>query len=257
MKSIKGLLSALSDSTEFAIAFVISTKSSSFRRTGETYAIDERGKIYGSLEGAFGEFILQNLKKAIYNGESFTERFTEFREDAGKHGATCGERTEVFFMYQGKGPRVHIFGAGNLTPLLLSVLQIAGFSCTVIDDDERFLSEIEDVEKYMVDYEKMTGFPEVKPGDFCVIVTRGHMRDLEALKFCLEKSPRYIGMIGSEKKNAELKERFFSEGYTEEDWKRIRTPVGLDIGASSPGEIAVAIAAEIILERRKGFVQGV
>lgn len=251
MITLKKLIEDLRDSGEYVLAIVVSAKSSSFRKSGELYAMDENGRTFGEFEGVFGEFLLKNLKRALFSGESFLERFVEFRADAGKHGATCGERTEVFFMYQGEGPKVHIFGAGNITPLLLQVFEVAGLNSTVIDDDEVFLSKIKGARTFKVDYNKMAGFPEIKPTDFCVIVTRGHTRDLEALKICFEKNPRYIGMIGSEKKNAELKERFISEGFGEDDWKKIRTPIGLDIGAKSPGEIAVAIAAEIISERRK------
>jgi xanthine dehydrogenase accessory factor len=66
------------------------------------------------------------------------------------------------------------------------------------------------------------------------------------LQICLASKARYNGLIGSNKKNSERKERMFRAGYTEEAWERVKTPIGIEIGAQTPGEIAIAIAAEIV-----------
>ena len=86
---------------------------------------------------------------------------------------------------------------------------------------------------------------------FIVIVTRGHGHDADALKPCIGSSAAYVGMMGSRVKVAKLHEEFITKGWTtEEEWKRIHTPIGLKIGSQTIEEIAISIASELVMVRR-------
>jgi xanthine dehydrogenase accessory factor len=140
-----------------------------------------------------------------------------------------------------------VFGAGDLALATANIISIAGFSVVVLDDDSSFLSKVNrPTGTQLIDFDDEASYPSILRKDFCLVMTRGHLQDVKVLRTVLKSSPRYIGMIGSEKKNAEVREELNRMNTSDSHWKRIRTPVGLDIGASTPGEIAVAIAAEVV-----------
>jgi xanthine dehydrogenase accessory factor len=88
------------------------------------------------------------------------------------------------------------------------------------------------------------------PGNYFVVVTRGHERDAEALRACLGRPAAYVGMIGSKSKVAAMRREFLEKGWaTADEWARIRSPIGLEIGSKTVEEIAVSIAAELVLVR--------
>ncbi|MDI3524246.1 XdhC family protein [Kosmotoga sp.] len=231
----------------FVIATVCNTKTSSERMEGEVFGMTYAGKFYGEAEGEFRRFLEANMTKAMKTSMSFMETYIEHRSVAAQWGATCGERTSVFFHYVGPSPKVYIFGAGKLSERVAKILVAADFDVMVMDDNENFLRNFDKICSYRkINYNEPGSFPTIEARDFCVVLTRGHTKDFEALQICLASKARYIGLIGSNKKNSELKERMFRAGYTEEAWERVKTPIGIEIGAQTPGEIAIAIAAEIV-----------
>ena len=231
----------------YVIATVCDAKTSSYRNIGESYSLDSEGQFIGKAEGDYFEFLLTNMRVALRRGKSFLKTYIQHRSDAASSGATCGERTTVFFQYTGVGPVVMIFGAGNLGFTVAKILVTAGYNVRVLDDDPGFLRSFEGVaDTAIISFDDRGTYPEISDGDLCLVLTRGHMNDFNVLRVILKKSPLYIGMVGSEKKNDEVKVRLLESGFDEEQWQRIKTPVGIDIGASTPGEIAVAIAAEVV-----------
>jgi xanthine dehydrogenase accessory factor len=229
------------------IATIINSKTSSFRKNGQMFALTEQNEFMGNYEGEFGEYIKECLLEARKKALSFSDTFIQSRVNAADSGGVCGERTEVFFNYVGESPMVIIFGSGDLGKILANIMQTAGYRVLVVDDEEAFLKDIDDrFDKKLIDYDVKETYPVIEEKDFCVVLTRGHQRDFKALKVIFSYNPRYIGMIGSAKKNEELHEKFINSGYTEEQWQMIKTPIGLEINALTPGEIAIAIAAEIV-----------
>lgn len=231
----------------FVIATVCDTKTSSERMEGEVFGLTYSGNFYGEAEGEFRRFLVTNMTNALKKSISFMRTYSEHRSVAANWGATCGERTSVFFHYVGPSPKVYIFGAGKLSERVAKILVAADFEVVVLDDNENFLKNFDGVcSCRKINYGEPETFPTIEERDFCVVLTRGHTKDFEALRICLASDARYIGMVGSDKKNSELKEKMSKAGYPKEIWKRIKTPIGLDIGAQTPGEIAIAIAAEIV-----------
>ncbi|MBN2409886.1 MAG: XdhC family protein [Candidatus Aminicenantes bacterium] len=152
-------------------------------------------------------------------------------------------------------PRLLIVGAGHVGRAVARLGSRLDFEVTVIDDRPEFVSP-----------ERLPGAASLVAGEidrttrsfpvgsdtYIVIVTRGHSHDAEALRAFIRSPAAYVGMIGSRKKIALMRERFVSEGWaTASEWDRIHTPIGLQIGSRTVEEIAVSIAAELIQVRSR------
>ena len=146
-----------------------------------------------------------------------------------------------------------IAGAGHIGQALARLGNLLNFEVTVIDDRAEYANsgKLPDTDHIIVgDTGKaIKDFP-ITPETFIVIVTRGHRFDAEALKNCITSSAAYIGMIGSRRKIALLRDRFLSEGWASaEEWDRVHSPIGLPINSKTVEEIAVSIAAQLVLVR--------
>jgi len=133
------------------------------------------------------------------------------------------------------------------------VLTLAGFGATIIDDREAFANRErfpEAVEVFAGEYEEVFPKLPVHEGSYLVIVTRGHRDDMRVLKWAVGTNARYIAMIGSKRKVINVVRELEKEGIPPAQFERIFAPMGLEIGAISPEEIAVSVAAEMIAVRR-------
>ncbi len=151
------------------------------------------------------------------------------------------------------GSRVYIFGAGHVARELVPLLTHLGFACVVTDDRESFADPAyfpAEAQVLKVDFEKLSDTVQVRDGDYAVIMTRGHQYDTRVQAHLLRTNAAYIGVMGSRKKKAAVREALKKEGFTDADLDRIKTPGGLAIRAETPEEIAVSIAAELIMVRR-------
>ena len=150
-------------------------------------------------------------------------------------------------------PQVFIFGAGHIAVPLAHIAQLVGFRVTVIDDRAEFASRerfplaeevvVSDVDRAFADL-------PIGADSYVVAVTRGHVMDEEAVAGALRARARYVGMIGSRRKVAQVRERLRERGFSAEDVGRVHAPIGVEINADTIEEIAVSIVAELIGERR-------
>lgn len=148
--------------------------------------------------------------------------------------------------------RVYIFGGGHVAQALTPVLASVGFRCVIIEDRVQFCNPAlfpQAVDVRLARLEEWEKVIPIMPEDYICIMTRGHKNDLECQAFALRTPASYIGVIGSRKKIAAVNARLLEMGFGEEDLSRIVTPIGLDIGAQTPAEIAVSIAAQLIAHR--------
>jgi xanthine dehydrogenase accessory factor len=150
-------------------------------------------------------------------------------------------------------PKLLIAGGGHVGKALSHLGALLDFEVTVIDDREAFAcsENIPDADHFMHG-DIGSSMQSVNPGPdhYIVIVTRGHLRDSEALKACIGSPAAYVGMIGSRNKVAVMKEKFLEAGWaTVEQWGKVHTPIGLPIGSKTVQEIAVSIAAELVQAR--------
>ena len=168
-----------------------------------------------------------------------------------------GEEPESHFFLEPVFPPDHlvIAGAGHVGKALARLGSWLGFEVTVIDDRGEYANSenIPEAEHIIVeDIGSALRALEKKEDTYVVIVTRGHKDDAEALKPCIGTALAYTGMIGSKKKVTVLRESFIQKGFaTREQWDRIHTPIGLDIGSQTVEEIAVSIAAQLVQVRNR------
>jgi xanthine dehydrogenase accessory factor len=169
-------------------------------------------------------------------------------------GLVCGGTLEIFVEPVLPPADLYIFGAGHVATSLYKVACIAGFDVTVVDDREAYASRERFPEAQQViaeDFEKAAA--RLTPGEssYIVIVTRGHRDDMRMLRWAVQTPAHYIGMIGSKRKTITIFKELQREGLPAHLFDRVHAPIGLDIGAITPEEIAVSITAELIAKRRK------
>lgn len=132
---------------------------------------------------------------------------------------------------------------------LVPVLEHVGFRCVALDDRPEFANEkvMRGAEKILlVDFENIGASVTIGPEDYICIMTRGHAYDTVVQAQALRTPACYIGVIGSKAKTAGVQRQLREQGFTDEDFARITTPIGLDIKAETPAEIAISIAAQMI-----------
>src|SRR6202042_359410 len=171
-------------------------------------------------------------------------------------GLICGGTLEIFVEPVLPTPMLYIFGAGHVSTAVANVASQAGFKIGVIDDREAFAN----AERFPMATEIYTSYDEafekIQPNSstYLLIVTRGHSGDMRVLAWAVGTeargfTPRYIGMMGSKRKVIAVYKALEKEGFSAAQFERVHAPVGLDIGALTPEEIAVSIAAELIAVR--------
>jgi xanthine dehydrogenase accessory factor len=148
---------------------------------------------------------------------------------------------------------VYLFGAGHVGQAVAELAAFTDFRTVVMDDREEYANRLrfDKADEILVlsSFDRAFDGSRVDGDSYLVIVTRGHRHDLTVLRQALRTQAGYIGMIGSRRKRDALYNTLLSEGFTREDISRVNSPIGLDIGADTPSEIAVSIVAELIKRR--------
>jgi len=149
---------------------------------------------------------------------------------------------------------VYVFGGGHVASALVPVLSYLGFECAVVEDRDEFLAPERfsfKARTIKADLSHVLDYITLTYDDYACIMTRGHSLDYEVERDVLKTDIHYIGAIGSRKKTAFVNGKLLDDGYTEEDLKRIHAPIGIAIGAETEREIAISIAAELIMSRKE------
>ena len=163
-----------------------------------------------------------------------------------------GGSVELFVEPILSDPVLYIFGGGHVSAQIIPLASRVGFKVEVIDDRPEFADarKFPDASRvHLFPFEGVLDKIPVDESSYLVIVTRGHIHDKSVLEQCLKTKARYIGMIGSRRKKAMIYEKLLEEGFTKADLDRVHAPIGLEIGAETPEEIAVSIVAELIQVR--------
>ncbi len=150
---------------------------------------------------------------------------------------------------------VYIFGAGHVSQQLAPLAKLVGFETIVLDDRREFANRerFDSADGIIVldSYERAMEGLDIDEESYLVLVTRGHAHDKTVLGLALRTNAGYIGMIGSRKKRDAVYEALLEEGFSREEFERVRSPIGINIKAETPEEIAVSIVAELIEARAK------
>lgn len=150
--------------------------------------------------------------------------------------------------------RVVVFGGGHVSQALVPVLAHVGFAVTVFDDREDFAQKAlfpAAQEVLLGDFSRIADTLTLRPQDWVVVLTRGHMADYEVLRQVLPQPQPYVGVIGSRAKKAAIEKKLAQAGFSQAVIDSMYTPIGLAIGAKTPQEIAISITAEMIQIRSK------
>lgn len=167
---------------------------------------------------------------------------------------------ELLFEPAYQSPHLLILGGGHISKPLVKMASILGYNTTVVDDRPVFANTVRFPEADQVvcqDFNNFMKNVEISPDTFVVIITRGHKHDLECLREVVGKPAAYIGMIGSHRKVQVVLKQLESDGVSAEDLKEVYTPIGLNIGAETPEEIALCILGEIVSVWRCGNTRSI
>lgn len=209
--------------------------------------------VKSSNEELLGSKILKSSDEIIYDKEEYLEFYTEVLKKINLNNSnkliTIDDETEVFIEHVANKPSLIICGGGHIALPLCNIAKMLDFNITVIDDRKEFANSkrFELADSIICDsFTQALNKVSFSNNSYFVIVTRGHRADKECLEIILKNSFKYVGMIGSRAKVATVVKGLLEDGYTKDDIAKVHTPIGLNIGAQTPAEIAVSIVGEII-----------
>jgi len=235
----------------FVLATVIQNSGSSPRKAGAKLLLRRDGTQLGSVGGGKVESeTIQAARSALEEGTPRSLPFVLNEE----HGFACGGAMTVYIEPHGSAPRLVLFGAGHVGKAVAALAKECGFHVTVVDERPECATHEEIPaadELILASVREAFGLLKLSPDSFVVIATPGHLSDFDAVRGALSCNTRFIGLLGSRRKREVLLKSLSDEGYSEEQRARVVTPVGVDIGAETPEEIAVSIVGQLVLERRK------
>jgi xanthine dehydrogenase accessory factor len=241
-----------------AVATIIGTEGSTPRETGAKMVVREDGTIFGTIGGGCLEGqVIEDAVKVIREEKPRIFHHDLTGTEAAGAGMICGGVLDIYIEPIIPTPTVFIFGGGHISLFVSKISAMAGFQVAVIDDRAQFASPERFPEAQQVIAEKFSvAFPQLKVNrsSYLVIVTRGHAGDQEVLEWAITTGARYIGMIGSTKKIRTVYQNLEKKGVARERLQRVFAPIGLEIGALTPEEIAVAIVGQMIQVRRVSLI---
>ncbi len=236
-----------------ALATIVHTNGSIPSYESSRMLVREDGSIAGTIGGGCVEAEVWAAAKEVMAAEAPRKMTFNLNNEANyDNGLICGGTLEIFVEPILPQPVLYIFGGGHISIALANAANTAGFAIGVVDDRESFANR----ERFPMAQEIYTSFEEafsrITPtaSTYFVIVTRGHKDDMRVLGWAVGVSPRYIGMIGSKRKVLSVYRALEKDGVAPEKFAAVHAPVGLDIGALTPEEIAISITAELIAVRR-------
>jgi xanthine dehydrogenase accessory factor len=216
--------------------------------------VRDDGSIAGTIGGGCVEAeVWQAAREVMEQEKPQSLTFNLNNDPKYDTGLVCGGTLEIFIEPVLPPAMLYIFGAGHVAYNLYKVATVAGFDVTVIDDRESYANRerFPDAREVIADdFDAVTTRLHVPEGSYIVIVTRGHRDDMRILRWAVDARARYLGMIGSKRKTISTYKELEKQGIPAEKFAGIHAPVGLEIGAVTPEEIAVSIVAEMIAERR-------
>jgi xanthine dehydrogenase accessory factor len=233
-----------------ALVTIVSTTGSTPQRVGAKMLVFADGRIVGTIGGGcYENDAFWKAREAITSRKPQLVRYELSDDFAQETGLICGGQMEVYIEPIEPSPELYIVGAGHVGFHLARAAHEVGFRVHVIDDREKFANAERfptAVEIVVDDIPSWIARATIPPHAYAVIVTRGHTNDLEALRALAPRELRYLGLIGSRAKVARIYDALVADATPADLLNRVHAPIGLDIGAVTPQEIAVSLLAELI-----------
>lgn len=236
-----------------ALATIVHTSGSIPSYESSRMLVKEDGKCLGTIGGGCVEADVWAAAKEVMRKESPRKLVFHLNNEPGfDNGLICGGTVEIFVEPILPQPILYLFGGGHVSLAIAKIAQTAGFGVSVIDDREAFANaqRFPMAQDFFTSYDE--AFDKIRPNaaSYLVIVTRGHKEDMRVLAWAVRTSAKYVGMIGSRRKVLGVYKALEAEGYAPQEFENVFAPMGLEIGALSPEEIAVSIVAELVAIRR-------
>jgi xanthine dehydrogenase accessory factor len=238
-----------------AVATIVNVRGSIPSFETAKMLVRDDGSIVGTVGGGCVEAeVWQAAREVMESEKPRTLTFNLNQNPKYDTGLVCGGTLDIFIEPVLPPALLYVFGAGHVAFSLYKTAKNAGFDVTVVDDRESYANRErfpEAKEVIAEDFEQAMSRTCPAETSYIVIVTRGHRDDMRVLRWAVQTPARYIGMIGSKRKTITIFRELVKEGIPEHLFARVHAPVGFDIGAITPEEIAIAITAEMIAVRRK------
>ena len=244
---------ALEEGEAAALVTIVATSGSTPQRAGAKMLVFADGRTVGTIGGGCCESDAESkAREAIRQRRARLVRYDLDDDAAGESGLICGGHMEVFIEPIEPAPHLYVVGAGHIGQEVARLAHAVGFRVHVVDDRVKYASAERFPDAVEVAVAEVAGWlahVELAPRSYAVIVTRGHRDDREALRVLADRGLQYVGLIGSRAKVMHVYDALAAEGIDRALLARVHGPVGLDIGAVTPPEIAVSIVAELIAAR--------
>ncbi|HEU5374412.1 MAG TPA: XdhC/CoxI family protein [Ktedonobacteraceae bacterium] len=245
---------ALKHGEQVALATVVKTAGAAPCGVGAKMLVYSNGSVSGSLAGPRTDGkVIEVARQALREDRSFLTH-VHLDADQGEAVGSCGATLEIFCEVLRPEPRLIIAGAGYVAQALTRLAARLDFHIVVVDERRDLADPAvfgDTVQLTFGDIPQTLQTLEPDENTFIVIVTRGHHLDEETLRAALATNAAYIGMIGSPSKVKHIFKDLLQQGMARERLTRVYAPIGLDLGAVTPDEIALSIAAEIVMLRRQ------
>jgi len=216
--------------------------------------VREDGSFMGTVGGGCVEAEVWNAAREVIETEKPRHLSFSLGQDAAyDEGLICGGQLNIFVEPVIPQPRAFIFGGGHVSKGISKIATLAGFSTSIVDNREAFANAERFPEAeatYALEYEDVFPKLPVNSSSYIIIVTRGHRDDMRVLRWAVNTPAKYIAMIGSKRKTISVVHELEKEGIPREAFDKVFAPMGLEIGAEMPEEIAISVVAEMIAVRR-------
>jgi xanthine dehydrogenase accessory factor len=237
-----------------AVATIVQVNGSIPSYESAKMLVREDGSIMGTIGGGCVEADVWTAAREVIDSEKPKHlTFSLGQEAAYDNGLICGGQLDIFVEPVTPEPRAYIFGGGHVSKSISKIANMAGFATVVIDDREAFANRErfpEADETYADEYEAVFPKLNITSSSYVIIVTRGHRDDMRVLRWAVNTQARYIAMIGSKRKTISVVKELEKEGLPRHLFEKVFAPMGLEIGAETPEEIAISVVGEMIAVRR-------
>ena len=251
---LKALVRALDRGEAVGLVTVVAAQGSTPQRVGAKMLVFADGRIEGTIGGGcYENDAVWKAKEALLSRRSQLVRYDLTDDFAEETGLICGGQMQVYIEPIEPAPHLHIVGAGHVAQCLSRIASTVGFRTHVLDDREKFANRERFPDADEISVESIPDWlhrADLSTDSYVVVVTRGHRHDLDALRALAGRDLRYLGLIGSKAKVKKIYDALLAETMPPECLARVHAPIGLDIGAVTPEEIAVSILGELIAVRR-------
>ena len=240
----------LAEGRRVAVATIVRARGSHPREVGsKMLVVEEGGACHTVGGGPLEASIIADCRAALSGQGSGLHRYDLTESGENSVGMTCGGSDEAFIDVEEPPQRLIIFGAGHVGRAVAQVAHVAGLALTIVDDRAEWLAPEAfppGTALHRCGRDYGADLARVAPSSLCVVMTRCHETDVTVLEALSRVGPRHVGFMGSRRKVARAWSVLESRGVSRVFLDSVRAPIGLKLGAETPGEIGVAVVAEIV-----------